>query len=184
MDDRVIGSNRAIQVMTPGVSRESDMGSSAMAYRSPFLGMLSPCICSPLRLFLRTRIIPEAPAVKPKGSNQSIHENAGVSVFTVQTCRLPDVDPQAWLADVLSRIAECPVSKLYELLPWNWQVRKPLAVFGDGYPSEWFDEFLAPFEPFVASGQLVRRIIDTPAPPQEASTGLGRAARRVLRNSR
>jgi hypothetical protein len=148
------------------------------------LGMLSPCICSPLRLFLRTRIIPEAPAVKPKGSNQSIHENAGVSVFTVQTCRLHDVDPQAWLADVLSRIAECPVSKLYELLPWNWQVRKPLAVFGDGYPSEWFDEFLAPFEPFVASGQLVRRIIDTPAPPQEASTGLGRAARRVLRNSR
>jgi len=42
--------------------------------------------------------------------------------------------------------------------------RKPLAVFGDGYPSEWFDGFLAPFEPFVASGQLVRRIIDTPMP--------------------
>ncbi|TIO82699.1 MAG: hypothetical protein E5X74_23775 [Mesorhizobium sp.] len=49
-------------------------------------------------------------------------------------------------------------------LPLMLEGRKPLAVFGDGYPSEWFDEFLAPFEPFVASGQLVRRIIDTPMP--------------------
>jgi len=49
-------------------------------------------------------------------------------------------------------------------LPLMLEGRKPLAVFRDGYPSEWFDEFLAPFEPFVASGQLVRRIIDTPMP--------------------
>jgi len=31
------------------------------------------------------------------------------------------VDPQAWLADVLARIAEHPARKLDELLPWNWQ---------------------------------------------------------------
>lgn len=49
-------------------------------------------------------------------------------------------------------------------LPLMLEGRKPLAVFGDGYPSDWFDEFLAPFEPFVASGQLVRRIIETPMP--------------------
>jgi hypothetical protein len=31
-----------------------------------------------------------------------------------------DVDPQAWLADVLARIADHPAQKLDELLPWNW----------------------------------------------------------------
>jgi transposase len=37
-----------------------------------------------------------------------------------------DVDPQAWLADVLARIAEHPARKLDELLPWNWQPCSPL----------------------------------------------------------
>jgi len=32
-----------------------------------------------------------------------------------------DVDLQAWLADVLARIAKHPVHQLHELLPWNWQ---------------------------------------------------------------
>lgn len=29
-------------------------------------------------------------------------------------------DPQAWLADALARIASTPMSRLDELLPWNW----------------------------------------------------------------
>jgi IS66 C-terminal element len=31
------------------------------------------------------------------------------------------VDPQAWLADVLARIAGHPAHRLDELLPWNWK---------------------------------------------------------------
>ncbi len=49
-------------------------------------------------------------------------------------------------------------------LPLMLEGRKPLAVFVHSYPSEWFDDFLAPFAPFVASGQLLRRTIDTPMP--------------------
>ena len=38
----------------------------------------------------------------------------------IVTAKLNDVDPQAWLADTLVRIAETPQSLLSELLPWNW----------------------------------------------------------------
>jgi transposase len=44
----------------------------------------------------------------------------------VTTARLNDVDPQAWLADVLARIADLPVRRLNELLPWEWKrLREP-----------------------------------------------------------
>lgn len=49
-------------------------------------------------------------------------------------------------------------------LPLMLEGRKPLAVFCHCYPSDWFDELLKPFEPFVASGQILRRIVDTPMP--------------------
>lgn len=38
--------------------------------------------------------------------------------------------------------------------------RKPLAVFNDRYPSVWFDELISRFDPYVADGRFVRRIID------------------------
>ena len=46
----------------------------------------------------------------------------------IVTAKMNDIDPQAWLADVLARIAEHPVQRLDELLPWNWrqpQLQKP-----------------------------------------------------------
>jgi hypothetical protein len=38
------------------------------------------------------------------------------------TAKLNDIDRQAWLADVLARIAEHPSHQLTELLPWNWKM--------------------------------------------------------------
>ncbi len=39
----------------------------------------------------------------------------------IVTAKMNRVDPQAWLADVLSRIAAHPAHRLEELLPWNWR---------------------------------------------------------------
>ena len=41
----------------------------------------------------------------------------------IVTAKMNDIDPQAWLADVLARIAEHPAQKLDELLPWYWRPR-------------------------------------------------------------
>jgi transposase len=48
-------------------------------------------------------------------------ERAAVMATLIMTAKLNDVDPQAWLADVLARIASIPQGRLYELLPWEWQ---------------------------------------------------------------
>jgi hypothetical protein len=45
----------------------------------------------------------------------------------IVTAKLNDVDPRAWLADVLARIADHPASRLDELLPWHWADRAPAA---------------------------------------------------------
>ena len=39
----------------------------------------------------------------------------------IGTAKLNNVDPQAWLAAVLTRIAEQPVTRLDDLLAWNWR---------------------------------------------------------------
>jgi transposase len=48
-------------------------------------------------------------------------ERAAVMSSLIVTAKMNDIDPQAWLVDVLARIAEHPVQKLDELLPWNWR---------------------------------------------------------------
>ena len=51
-------------------------------------------------------------------------ERAAVMYTLIQTARLNDVDPQAWLADVLARIADHKINDLAALLPWNWRVAR------------------------------------------------------------
>jgi transposase len=48
-------------------------------------------------------------------------ERAAAMYSTIISAKMNDVDPQAWLADVLARIAEHPANRLDELLPWNWR---------------------------------------------------------------
>src|SRR3954452_22023238 len=52
-------------------------------------------------------------------------ERAAIMYSLIVTAKMNDVDPQAWLADVLARIAEHSVQRLDELLPWNWRSRTP-----------------------------------------------------------
>jgi transposase len=53
-------------------------------------------------------------------------ERAAVMYTLIGTAKLNEIDPQAWLADVLARIASQPQRQLAELLPWNWRQTKPL----------------------------------------------------------
>ena len=52
-------------------------------------------------------------------------QRAAVMYSLIVTARMNNIDPQAWLADVLARIAEHPVQKIDELLPWNWRPESP-----------------------------------------------------------
>lgn len=51
-------------------------------------------------------------------------ERAAAMATLIMTARLNDVDPQAWLADVLARIAGHPSQRLAELLPWHWAAER------------------------------------------------------------
>lgn len=47
-------------------------------------------------------------------------QRAAAMYSIIVTAKMNNVDPQAWLADVLACIAGHPASRLDELLPWNW----------------------------------------------------------------
>jgi transposase len=51
-------------------------------------------------------------------------DRAAIMATLIMTAKLNDVDPQAWLADVLARINDHKIHDLAALLPWNW--RKPM----------------------------------------------------------
>jgi transposase len=52
-------------------------------------------------------------------------ERAAMVYSLIASCKLNNIDPQAWLADVLDRIADHPATRLHELLPWNWRASAP-----------------------------------------------------------
>jgi transposase len=45
------------------------------------------------------------------------------AIYTlIETAKLNDIDPQAWLADILARLQDHPAKRIAELLPWNWKL--------------------------------------------------------------
>ncbi|GGY57541.1 hypothetical protein GCM10007148_28670 [Parvularcula lutaonensis] len=47
-------------------------------------------------------------------------ERAAAAYTLIETAKLNRVDPQAWLTDVLTRIADHPINRINELLPWHF----------------------------------------------------------------
>lgn len=50
-------------------------------------------------------------------------DHAAFMATLIDTAKLNDIDPQAWLADALCRIADIPVSGVEELPPLNWKTQ-------------------------------------------------------------
>ena len=55
-------------------------------------------------------------------------QRAATMYSLIATAKMNDVDPQAWLADVLARINDLPSNRLDELLPWNWTSSSVVAL--------------------------------------------------------
>jgi transposase len=60
------------------------------------------------------------------GSDEGGRRAAAIYTL-IATAKLNDIDPQAWLADVLARLPDHQAKRIHELLPWNWR-RKIIAA--------------------------------------------------------
>jgi transposase len=56
------------------------------------------------------------------GSDEGGRRAAAIYTL-IASAKLNDIDPQAWLADVLARLLDHPAKRIHELLPWNWSRR-------------------------------------------------------------
>jgi transposase len=57
------------------------------------------------------------------GSDEGGRRAAAIYTL-INTAKLNDVDPLAWLADILRRLPDHPMRRIHELLPWNWKVAR------------------------------------------------------------
>ena len=60
----------------------------------------------------------------PDSGHYEVASDAGgeraAAIYTlIETAKLNGLDPEAYLRDVLDRIADHPINRIAELLPWN-----------------------------------------------------------------
>ena len=60
------------------------------------------------------------------GSDEGGRRAAAIYTL-IATAKLNDIDPQAWLADVLARLPDHPARRIHDLLPWNWRPHRAAA---------------------------------------------------------
>ncbi|MCQ0090659.1 transposase domain-containing protein [Roseovarius sp. M141] len=48
---------------------------------------------------------------------------AAIAYTLIETATLNGVDPQGWLADMLACIPDHKITRVDDLLPWNWSQR-------------------------------------------------------------
>ncbi len=46
--------------------------------------------------------------------------SAAIVYTLIESAKLNGIDPQAWLADALTRLPDHPAKRIGDLLPWNW----------------------------------------------------------------
>jgi transposase len=46
--------------------------------------------------------------------------SAAIAYTLIESAKLNSVNPQAWLTDVLGRIADHKITRIHELLPWRY----------------------------------------------------------------
>jgi transposase len=59
-------------------------------------------------------------------------ERAAAIYSLVGTAKLNGHNPEAFIREVLERIADHPINRINELLPWNLQATHATALTGDG----------------------------------------------------
>ena len=53
---------------------------------------------------------------------------AAATYTLIGTARLNDIDPQAWLANVVGKIADLLQTRPHELLPWHWTAERQISI--------------------------------------------------------
>jgi hypothetical protein len=69
------------------------------------------------------------PRVPDSGHHEVASDGGGehwaILASLIETSKLNGIDPQAYLADILARVANAhPINKIDELLPWTWAANR------------------------------------------------------------